>query len=122
VLADLQVVIDFHQLEPSCPAGHPLVAFQQIADNLHGLVNAADSVRTEQQALDSANAALHLTRLGYGIGNAGIIQVIDAQRLQQLAELNLVKARAQRYVVTVNLFVAAGGGLSDTLKQAAMAQ
>ena len=99
-----------------------LAAFQQIADNLHGLANAADAVRTEQQALDSANAALRLTRLGYGIGNAGIIQVIDAQRLQQLAELNLVKARTQRYVVTVNLFVAAGGGLSDTSKQMAMAR
>jgi outer membrane protein TolC len=99
-----------------------LAAFQQIADNLYGLANAADAVRTEQQALDSANAALRLTRLGYGIGNAGIIQVIDAQRLQQLAELNLVKTRTQRYVVTVNLFVAAGGGLSDTSKQMATAR
>jgi NodT family efflux transporter outer membrane factor (OMF) lipoprotein len=99
-----------------------LAAFQQIADNLHGLANAADAARTEQQALDSASAALRLTRLGYGVGNAGIIQVLDAQRLQQLAQLNLVQARAQRYVVTVNLFVAAGGGLSDTSKQVAMAR
>ena len=63
-----------------------LAAFQQIADNLHGLANAADAVRTEQKALDSANAALRLTRLGYGIGNAGIIQVIDAQRLSQFEQ------------------------------------
>jgi NodT family efflux transporter outer membrane factor (OMF) lipoprotein len=97
-----------------------LAAFQQIADNLHGLANAADTVRTEQRALDSANAALRLTRLGYGVGNAGIVQVLDAQRLQQLAELNLVQARAQRYVVTVNLFVAAGGGITDTSKRMAM--
>jgi NodT family efflux transporter outer membrane factor (OMF) lipoprotein len=99
-----------------------LAAFQQIADNLHGLANAADTVRTEQQALDSASAALRLTRLGYGVGNAGIVQVLDAQRLQQLAELNLVQARAQRYVVTVNLFVAAGGGLADTSKRMATAR
>jgi NodT family efflux transporter outer membrane factor (OMF) lipoprotein len=99
-----------------------LAAFQQIADNLHGLVNAADAVRTEQQALESASAALRLTRLGYGVGNAGIVQVLDAQRLQQLAELNLVQARVQRYVVTVNLFVAAGGGFSDTSKQIALAR
>jgi NodT family efflux transporter outer membrane factor (OMF) lipoprotein len=89
-----------------------LVAFQQVADNLHGLANAADAVDAEQRALDSAEAALHLTRLGYGVGNAGIVQVLDAQRLQQLAELNLVQARAQRYVQTVNLFLAAGGGLN----------
>ncbi len=99
-----------------------LSAFQQIADNLHGLANASDAVRTEHRALDSANAALRLTRLGYGVGNAGIIQVLDAQRLQQLAELNLVQTRAQRYVVTVNLFVAAGGGLADTSQKIAMAR
>jgi outer membrane protein TolC len=99
-----------------------LVAFQQIADNLHALGNAADAIRTEQQALNSAGAALRLTRLGYGVGNTGIVQVLDAQRLQQLAELNLVQARAQRYVVTVNLFVAAGGGTPDTSKQVAMAR
>jgi NodT family efflux transporter outer membrane factor (OMF) lipoprotein len=99
-----------------------LVAFQQIADNLHGMANAAEAVRTERQALDSASAALRLTRLGYGVGNAGIVQVLDAQRLQQLAELNLVQARTQRYVVTVNLFVASGGGLADPPKQMALAQ
>jgi len=37
--------------------------------------------------------------------------VLDAQRLQQLAGLNLVQARTERFVQTVNLFVAAGGGL-----------
>jgi NodT family efflux transporter outer membrane factor (OMF) lipoprotein len=99
-----------------------LTAFQQIADSLHGLTNAADAMRTEHQALDSASAALRLTRLGYGVGNAGIVQVLDAQRLQLLAELNLVQARAQRYVVTVNLFVASGGGLAGTSEQMAMAR
>ncbi|HEY1926184.1 MAG TPA: efflux transporter outer membrane subunit [Caulobacteraceae bacterium] len=88
-----------------------LSAFQQVADNLQGLANAADSVRDEQQALNSATAALNLTRLGYGVGNAGIVQVVDAQRLQQLAALNLTQARVRRYALTVNLFLAAGGGL-----------
>jgi NodT family efflux transporter outer membrane factor (OMF) lipoprotein len=90
-----------------------LIAFQQVADNLHGLATAADAVRTEQQALDSATTALRLTRLGYGVGNAGIVQVLDAQRLQLLAELNLIQAQTRRYVQTINLFVAAGGGLTD---------
>jgi NodT family efflux transporter outer membrane factor (OMF) lipoprotein len=89
-----------------------LEAFQQVADGLHGLANAADGVRTEQQALASADQALRLTRLGYGAGNAGIVQVLDAQRLQQLAQLNLVQARTQRYIETVKLFLAAGGGLT----------
>jgi NodT family efflux transporter outer membrane factor (OMF) lipoprotein len=90
-----------------------LVAFQQVADNLHGLINSADAVRTEQQALDSAGAALSLTRSGYGVGNTGIVQVLDAQRLQQLAQLGLVQARTRRYVQTIDLILATGGGLGD---------
>jgi NodT family efflux transporter outer membrane factor (OMF) lipoprotein len=92
-----------------------LTAFGQVADNLHGLSNSADEVRTEQQALDSASAALRLTRLGYRAGNAGIVQVLDAQRLQQLAELRLVQARTTRYRQTVNLFLATGGGVAGPL-------
>ncbi|MEA2740464.1 MAG: hypothetical protein QOH05_3771 [Acetobacteraceae bacterium] len=99
-----------------------LGAFQQVADSLHGLENAADSVKTEQQALTSASAALRLTRLGYGAGNAGIVQVLDAQRLRQLAELSLVQARTQRYIQTVALFQAAGGGLTDATQRSAAAK
>jgi NodT family efflux transporter outer membrane factor (OMF) lipoprotein len=99
-----------------------LVAFRQVADNLHGLSNSADGVRTEQQALGSASSALRLTRLGYGVGNAGIVQVLDAQRLQQLAELSLVQAQTQRYVQTVNLFLAAGGGMTGAAQHVASAK
>jgi outer membrane protein TolC len=38
--------------------------------------------------------------------------VLDSQRLQQLAGLSLVQARTERFVQTVNLFVAAGGGVT----------
>jgi outer membrane protein TolC len=92
-----------------------------VADNLHGLGNAADAVTTGQQALDSANAALRLTRLGYSVGNAGIVQILDAQRLQQLAEIQLVEARTQRYVETVSLFLAAGGGITEPPVESAQA-
>ncbi|MDR3510740.1 MAG: efflux transporter outer membrane subunit [Caulobacteraceae bacterium] len=87
-----------------------LLSFQQVADSLHALSNSADAVQTQAQALASADAALRLTRLGYGAGNAGIIQVLDAQRLRQLAELGLVQARTQRYLATVRLYLALGGG------------
>jgi hypothetical protein len=36
-------------------------------------------------------------QLGYGVGDTGIVHVLDAQRLQQLTELSLVQAGAQRY-------------------------
>ena len=88
-----------------------LTAFRQIADTLHALQNGADAVATQRQALNSATKALALNRDAYIAGNSTVLQVLDAQRQQQLAELNLVQARTERFVQTVNLFVAAGGGL-----------
>jgi NodT family efflux transporter outer membrane factor (OMF) lipoprotein len=88
-----------------------LTAFRQIADTLHALQNGADAVMAQQHALGSATRALGLNREGYTAGTATILQVLDAQRLQQLAELSLVQARTERFLQTVNLFVAAGGGL-----------
>jgi NodT family efflux transporter outer membrane factor (OMF) lipoprotein len=91
-----------------------LTAFRQIADTLHALQNDADAVTAQHQALNSATKALRLNREAYIAGNATILQVLDAQRLQQLAELSLVQARTERFFQTVNLFVAAGGGLKDS--------
>jgi NodT family efflux transporter outer membrane factor (OMF) lipoprotein len=88
-----------------------LTAFRQIADTLHALQNGADAVMAQRQALNSATRALELNRENYTAGNTTVIQVLDAQRLQQLAELSLVQARTERFLQTVNLFVAAGGGL-----------
>ena len=55
--------------------------------------------------------ALELVRQGYKVGNAGIVQIVTAQRLQQLADLGVVQARAQRYADTVKLCLASGGGV-----------
>jgi outer membrane protein TolC len=88
-----------------------LTAFRQIADTLHALKNAADAVTAQQHALGSATKALGLSRAAYTAGTTTILQLLDAQRLQQLAGLSLVQARTERFLQTVNLFVAAGGGL-----------
>jgi len=90
-----------------------LQAFQQVADALYGLSNTAEAIRAQQNALASATEALELTRHGFANGSAGVIQILDAQRLHQLARIELIQARTQRYVQTVNLFVAMGGGVSD---------
>jgi NodT family efflux transporter outer membrane factor (OMF) lipoprotein len=88
-----------------------LTAFRQIADTLHALQNGADAVTAQRQALNSATKALGLSREAYTAGTSSVLQVLDAQRLQQLADLSLVQARVERLLQTVNLFVAAGGGL-----------
>ena len=99
-----------------------LTAFQQVADYLHGFGNAADAVSTQEHALGSADTALRLTRVGYSAGTTALIQVLDVQRLQQLAELSLVQARTDRYMQTVNLFLAVGGGVTDETHQMASAK
>jgi NodT family efflux transporter outer membrane factor (OMF) lipoprotein len=89
-----------------------LTSFGQVADVLHSLENDAGAMETQEQALATADAALRLVRQGYGVGNAGIVEVLTTQRLRQLAELGLVQARAQRFADTVRLSLAAGDGLT----------
>ncbi|MGO9935394.1 MAG: efflux transporter outer membrane subunit [Steroidobacteraceae bacterium] len=86
-----------------------LNAFAQVADTLQALANDADSLRAQRQALDSASASLSLTKQGYAAGNAGYLQVLDAQRLHQQARLGEVLVSGQRYVDAVKLLLAAGG-------------
>jgi NodT family efflux transporter outer membrane factor (OMF) lipoprotein len=94
-----------------------LVAFGQVATTLHALSNDAEALRTQKQALASADTAMGLASQGYHVGNAGVVQILEAQRLRELAELGLVQARARRYFDTVQLFVVAGGGEIQCAKE-----
>ena len=60
-------------------------------------------------ALEAADASLALTRLSYTAGNVGIIQVLDAQRLREQARLGYVRAEAQQFQDTAQLYLALGG-------------
>jgi NodT family efflux transporter outer membrane factor (OMF) lipoprotein len=86
-----------------------LEAFSQVAGALQALGNDAASLSTQRHALQSAGASLSLTRQAYAAGNAGYIQVLDAQRLHQQAQLGEVQANSERYVDAVKLLLAAGG-------------
>jgi NodT family efflux transporter outer membrane factor (OMF) lipoprotein len=88
-----------------------LDAFSQVAASLQALSNDADSLSAQQHAQQSASASLSLTRQAYAAGNAGYVQVLDAQRLDQQAQLGEVQANGQRFVDVVKLFLAAGGGV-----------
>jgi NodT family efflux transporter outer membrane factor (OMF) lipoprotein len=90
-----------------------LEAFGQVADMLQALKNDRESLSTQQRALESASASLELTRQGYQGGNAGYVQVLDAQRLHQEAQLGTVQAETQNYVDAVKLLLAAGGRVDE---------
>jgi NodT family efflux transporter outer membrane factor (OMF) lipoprotein len=87
-----------------------LQSFGQVADTLHALEHDEQALQAQQQALTSASSAVELTRQGYRVGNADILQILTAQRLQQLAQLGQVQAKAQQLTDAVRLYLAAGGG------------
>jgi outer membrane protein TolC len=86
-----------------------LEAFTQVADLLDALLHDAEQLDAEDQAQKAAEANLSLTRAAYQEGNVGILQVLDAQRSYQQARLGFVQTVAQRYLDTVQLFLALGG-------------
>ena len=86
-----------------------LTAFGQVADALEALDHDAEQLATQAHARDAAQANLELTRRSYREGNVGVLQVLDAERLSQRAQLGYVRAKAQRYLDTAQLFLALGG-------------
>ena len=87
-----------------------LQAFSQVATVLDALQHDAELVDAQHRALDTAQRSLKLTRDSYTGGNVGILLVLDAQRRYQQARLGYVRAVQQRYLDTVQLFAAMGGG------------
>jgi NodT family efflux transporter outer membrane factor (OMF) lipoprotein len=86
-----------------------LEAFGQVADMLEALNHDAEQLDAQVQAQEAAQSSLELARASYAEGNTGVLQVLDAERSYQQARLGYVRAVAQRYLDTVQLFLALGG-------------
>ncbi|HET9389868.1 MAG TPA: efflux transporter outer membrane subunit [Steroidobacteraceae bacterium] len=99
-----------------------LVAFGQVADSLQALDHDAEQLDAEAHAESAAHENVELTRRSYNEGNVGVLQVLDAERLYQNARLGYVRAQAQRYLDTVQLFLALGGSGPDAVVSTARAQ
>lgn len=87
-----------------------LVAFGQVADLLTAMQNDAKSVSMQRDAVSVAGRSLGLSRRSFQVGNAGILQVLDSERLYQRASSDLVEARAQQLLSIARLYVATAGG------------
>jgi NodT family efflux transporter outer membrane factor (OMF) lipoprotein len=91
-----------------------LEAFGQVADTLDALEHGAEQLQAQAHAEDAARQYVELTRKSYGEGNVDVLQVLDAERRYQQARLGYVRAQAQRYLDTVQLFLALGGAGPST--------
>jgi NodT family efflux transporter outer membrane factor (OMF) lipoprotein len=85
-----------------------LEAFAQVADLLEALDHDAEQLDAQAQAQQAAQSSLDLARASYREGNAGVLLVLDAERSYQQARLGYVRAVVQRYLDTVQLFLALG--------------
>jgi NodT family efflux transporter outer membrane factor (OMF) lipoprotein len=86
-----------------------LESFGQVADVLDALSQDAANLSAQTRALAAAQSSLELSRESYSAGNTGVLQVLDAQRQRQQAQLGFVRAHAQQYLDTTQLFLALGG-------------
>jgi NodT family efflux transporter outer membrane factor (OMF) lipoprotein len=85
-------------------------AFQDVADTLNALQHDADTLQSAAAAASAAKVSLDLTRQQLEVGNAGYLDILNAQQAYQQAVIALIQARANRYSDTAALFQALGGG------------
>ncbi len=87
-----------------------LTAFGQVADLLGALTNDAQSIAMQREAVDVAERSLKLSRRSFEVGNSGLLQILDSERLYQRARSDLVAARARQFTNVARLYVATAAG------------
>jgi NodT family efflux transporter outer membrane factor (OMF) lipoprotein len=91
-------------------------AFGQVADLLQALAHDEEALAAQAQARDAASRSLQLAQAAFRGGATGVLPVVDAERVLNAARLAEVRAQAQRYVHTVELFAATGAGLGEAAR------
>jgi len=107
--AERQASIDALRADAARYQETVLQAFGQVSDQLEALDHDAEQLAAQRHAVEAAQNNVRLSQLSYHEGNVGVLQVLDAERQFQQAKLGLVRAQAQRYIDTAQLFVALGG-------------
>ncbi len=87
-----------------------LGAFRQVAGTLRALEHDAETLRDERTAYESAREALHLARASYRAGAIDSLSLPTTEALYSRARIAYVRAEADRYLDTIALYTAIGGG------------
>jgi multidrug efflux system outer membrane protein len=87
--------------------------FREVSDALVSLAETTDSEGELRSRLDAARSALELSTMRYQSGYSPYLEVLDAQRTANDAELALVRNRQARLAYTVDLMKSLGGGWRD---------
>ena len=84
--------------------------FREVADALVNVGQSGESEAELKTRLDAARNALELSTLRYQSGYSPYLEVLDAQRTANDAELAFVRNRQARLAFSVDLMKALGGG------------
>ena len=87
-----------------------LSAFQEVQDDLNGLIVLDQALQSQQQAVDAARRTLDISTSRYAGGLVSYLDVVTAQQNLLTNEQELAVIRGQRLVTTVLLIKALGGG------------
>jgi NodT family efflux transporter outer membrane factor (OMF) lipoprotein len=87
-----------------------LTAFNQVADLLSAIQSDARSVVNQRESVSVAERSRHLSQRSYQVGNSGILQVLETERLYQRASNGLVLAQTRQFLNVARLYVATAGG------------
>ena len=85
-------------------------AFREVADALTTAQRTADAEDDLQTRAEAARNALRLAEMRYEAGYSAFLEVLDAQRTVNDAELAIVRNRQTRLSASVDLMKALGGG------------
>jgi len=88
-------------------------AFREVSDALVNIAQTGSSEADLQGRLEAARNALELSTLRYESGYSPFLEVLDAQRTANEAELAFVRNRQARLAFSVDLIKALGGGWTD---------
>ena len=88
-------------------------AFKDVNDALVNLQGYREAEQAQDRRAKAADRTLELAQIRYDAGYAGFLEVLDAQRSANDAQLSLVGARQARLNSTVDVFKALGGGWKD---------
>lgn len=87
-----------------------LSAFQEVQDDLNGLIVLNQAEQSQQQAVDAARRTLDISTSRYTGGLVNYLDVVTAQQNLLTSEQQLAIIQGQRLVTSVLLIKALGGG------------
>ena len=85
-------------------------AFRDVIDAISNVKHASDTEVDLVDLVDQSRKALHLAEVRYEHGYSAYLEVLDAQRTLNDAQLTLIRNRAALLSYTVDLMNALGGG------------